>query len=80
MTELAGPAGITLTGMKKHLQVLEDARLVTTYKVGRTRRCRLGPQRLEDARLWITGHQQQLEDRLDRFAELLEQEKKGTPP
>ena len=52
--ELAGPVGITLTGMKKHIQVLEDAGLVTTEKVGRSRQCRLGQERLEDAMAWIS--------------------------
>lgn len=63
--ELAAPAGMTLTGMKKHLQVLEDAGLIRTEKVGRSRVCRLGPERLDDARTWITFYQRLWEQRLD---------------
>src|SRR6266508_4054697 len=65
ISELAEPFGITLTGMKKHVQVLEEARLVTTEKVGRTRHCRLGPESLEDAMQWIQMYRQQWERRLD---------------
>jgi DNA-binding transcriptional ArsR family regulator len=75
ITELAAPAGITLTGMKKHVRVLEDAELVTTEKVGRSRRCTLGPRRLEDAQAWIEMHRRMLDERLDRFGELLERTK-----
>jgi DNA-binding transcriptional ArsR family regulator len=53
ISELADPFGMTLTGMKKHVRVLEDAGLVTTEKVGRTRHCRLGPERLQDVQDWI---------------------------
>ena len=53
ITELAEPFGMSLTGLKKHVQILEEARLVTTEKVGRTRQCRLGPEHLEDAVKWI---------------------------
>ena len=72
ITELAEPFGISLTGMKKHVRVLEDAELVTTEKVGRARRCRPGPRRLEDVREWMDMYQRMLEERLDRFGELLE--------
>jgi DNA-binding transcriptional ArsR family regulator len=63
--ELAQPSGMTLTGMKKHVQVLEDAELVVTEKVGRSRQCRLGTERLEDAMAWITFYQRLWERRLD---------------
>jgi DNA-binding transcriptional ArsR family regulator len=56
ISELAGPTGMTLTGLKKHVQILEDARLVTTEKIGRTRHCRLGPDHLDDAAHWIQSH------------------------
>ncbi|MGI8803043.1 MAG: ArsR/SmtB family transcription factor [Solirubrobacteraceae bacterium] len=79
VTELAEPFGISLTGMKKHIRVLEDAELVSTRKVGRTRRCRLGARRLDDVQEWIDGYRQMLEERLDRFEELLERTK-GTQP
>lgn len=72
ITELAEPFGITLTGCKKHVGVLEEAGLVVTEKVGRARQCRLGPQRLDDVREWTDMYRQMLEERLDRFGELLE--------
>ena len=78
ITELAEPFEMSLTGMKKHVRVLEDVELVTTEKAGRARRCTLGPRRLEDAQRWIETYRQMLEARLDRFGELLEQTK-GEP-
>ncbi|MDX6727063.1 MAG: hypothetical protein QOK49_1868 [Baekduia sp.] len=78
ITELAEPFAISLTGMKKHVQVLEDVKLVTTEKVGRARRCTLGPGRLEDVEQWTQAYRQMLDARLDRFGELLERQK-GTP-
>jgi DNA-binding transcriptional ArsR family regulator len=78
ITELAEPFGISLTGMKKHVRVLEDAELVTTEKVGRARRCSLGPRRLEDVQDWIETYRRMLEERFDRFGELLERTK-GMP-
>jgi len=77
ITQLAEPFGISLTGMKKHVRVLEDAELVTTEKVGRARQCRLGPRRLEDVQEWIEMYRRMLNERLDRFGELL-QRPKGT--
>lgn len=84
ITELAQPFGISLTGMKKHVRVLEQAELVRTTKVGRTRRCEIGPRRLDDLREWMETYRQMLEERLDRFGELLdrqdrEQEQGGRP-
>jgi len=63
--ELAEPLGMTLTGVKKHVQVLEDAGLVTTEKVGRSRQCTLGTERLDDVVTWITLYQRLWERRLD---------------
>jgi DNA-binding transcriptional ArsR family regulator len=63
--ELAEPFGMTLTGLKKHVQVLEAAGLVTTEKVGRSRQCRLGSERLDDAMAWISFYQRLWERRLD---------------
>jgi DNA-binding transcriptional ArsR family regulator len=77
ISELAEPFGITLTGMKKHVRVLEDAELVTTAKVGRVRRCKLGPRRLEDVQAWIDAYRRMLDERLDRFGELLERRKES---
>jgi DNA-binding transcriptional ArsR family regulator len=78
ITELAEPFGISLTGMKKHVRVLEEAELVTTEKVGRARRCSLGPRRLEDVQEWIDLYRRMLDERLDRFGELFERQK-GDP-
>lgn len=69
---------MSLTGLKKHVRVLEDAQLVTTGKVGRARRCSLGPRRLEDVEQWIDSYRRMLDERLDRFGELLERTK-GVP-
>jgi DNA-binding transcriptional ArsR family regulator len=71
ITELAERFRMTLTGMKKHVRVLEEARLVTSEKVGRVRTCSLGPRRLEDERAWIAKYQQMLEERYDHLDELL---------
>jgi DNA-binding transcriptional ArsR family regulator len=68
----SGPAAMSLTGMKKHLRVLEEAGLVETEKVGRTRRCSLGPKRLEDVQAWMDSYRAMLEERFDRLEELLE--------
>jgi DNA-binding transcriptional ArsR family regulator len=78
ITELADPFGISLTGMKKHVRVLEEAGLVSTEKVGRARRCNLGPRRLEDVEEWTEMYRRMLDERLDRFGELLERTK-GVP-
>jgi DNA-binding transcriptional ArsR family regulator len=78
ITDLAEPYGISLTGMKKHVRVLEDAELVTTEKVGRARLCRLGPRRLDDVQEWMETYRRMLDERLDRFGELLERTK-GVP-
>jgi DNA-binding transcriptional ArsR family regulator len=77
ITQLAEPLGITLTGVKKHVQLLEDSDLVTTRKVGRVRECELGNRRLEDVEQWITDYRQAVEQRLDRMAELLERRKES---
>ena len=75
ITELAEPFGISLTGTKKHVRVLEEAELVATEKVGRARRCSLGPRRLEDVQDWMDMYRRMLDERLDRFGELLERTK-----
>jgi DNA-binding transcriptional ArsR family regulator len=75
VSELAEPFGMTLTGMKKHVQLLEDAGLVRTEKVGRTRVCALGPQDLDAVQRWIGSYRLMLTERLDRLGELLERTK-----
>jgi len=75
ITDLAAKFEMTLTGMKKHVTVLEEAGLVKTKKVGRVRSCRLGPRRLEDETEWITKYREMLEERLDHLGKFLERTK-----
>ena len=75
ISELAEPFQISLTGCKKHVRVLEDAELVDTRKVGRSRHCSLGPRRLDDARLWIESYGRTLEERLERLDQFLQDTK-----
>ena len=63
---------MTLTGIKKHVGILEEAQLVTTEKIGRVRICRLGPRLLDEETAWIAGYQQMLEARLDRLGQFLD--------
>jgi DNA-binding transcriptional ArsR family regulator len=65
ITELAEPFGMSLTGMKKHIRLLEEANLVATEKIGRARRCELVPYAFEGISTWLT--------RLDRFAQVVQQ-------
>jgi DNA-binding transcriptional ArsR family regulator len=76
ISQLAQPFGMSLTGMKKHVQVLEEAKLVVSEKVGRTRHCRLGPERLDDAFDWIEFYRNQWNRRLDGLEAYIA-EKKG---
>jgi DNA-binding transcriptional ArsR family regulator len=71
ISDLAAGFEMTLTGIKKHVRILEEAKLVTTEKVGRVRTCSLGPRRLEDEQAWIRKYQQRLEARYDRLDEFL---------
>ncbi len=75
ISELAEPFGMSLTGLKKHVRILEDAELVSTEKVGRARQCTLGPRRLEDVQSWIDQYRRVLDGRLDRLGELLEDDR-----
>jgi len=72
ISELAEDFEMTLTGIKKHVSVLEDAKLVTTEKIGRVRHCRLGPRRLDREAKWIETYRRMLEDRLNRLEDFLE--------
>jgi len=72
ISELAERFAITLTGIKKHVRVLEAAGLVTTEKIGRVRQCRLGPRRLDDETAWIASYRRKLEGRLNRLGEFVE--------
>ena len=66
---------MTLTGMKKHVQLLEDAGLVRTEKIGRVRTCTLGSRRLAEVAAWIGNYQKMLDARFDRLDAFLERTK-----
>jgi DNA-binding transcriptional ArsR family regulator len=72
ISELASAFDMTLTGMKKHVQILEEVGLVATEKVGRVRSCKLGPRRLDAETQWMERHREMLEARYDRLAAFLE--------
>jgi DNA-binding transcriptional ArsR family regulator len=76
ITELADKFHMTLTGMKKHVGVLEQVGLVTTEKVGRVRTCKLGPSRLEEEAAWIEGYRRLWEARFDELDRVVEQLKR----
>ena len=65
ITDLAARFRMTLTGMQKHVRVLEQAGLVTTKKVGRVRTCKLGPRRLEEETAWLDGYRRRWDERFD---------------
>ena len=67
---------MTLTGMRKHVGVLEQAELVTTEKVGRVRTCRLGPRRLEEEMAWIEQYRQLWDARFDELDKVVEELKR----
>jgi len=73
ITDLAETYHMTLTGMRKHVGVLEQAGLVTTVKVGRVRTCRLGPRRLEEAREWMEMYRQLWDARFDELESVVEE-------
>ena len=75
ISELAERFDMTLTGMKKHVQVLESAGLVTTKKVGRVRHCSLGARRLDREAEWLATYRRTLEARLNRLGDFLERTK-----
>jgi len=80
ITELADKFHMTLTGMKKHVGVLEQAGLLTTEKVGRVRTCKLGRRRLEEEAMWIERYRQLWDarfDELDRVVEELKRKEKA---
>ena len=78
ISELAAKFEMSLTGIKKHVSLLEEAGLLTTEKVGRVRSCKLGPRRLQDESAWISAYQRMLTERLDHLEDFL-QRTKGTP-
>jgi DNA-binding transcriptional ArsR family regulator len=76
ITELAKKFHMTLTGMKKHVGVLERAGLVATEKVGRVRTCRLGLRRLEEEAAWLERYRQLLDARFDELDKVVEELKR----
>jgi DNA-binding transcriptional ArsR family regulator len=81
ISELAGKFQMTLTGMKKHVGILEEAGLVITEKIGRVRTCKLGARQLEEEAAWIERHRQLWAarfDALDEVVEELKQKEKST--
>ena len=76
ITELADKFHMTLTGMKKHISVLEQAGLVTTEKVGRVRTCKLGLGRLEEETAWIERYRQLWDARFDALDKVVEELKR----
>jgi DNA-binding transcriptional ArsR family regulator len=78
ITELAEKFHMTLTGMKKHVGVLEQAGLVTTKKVGRVRTCKLGLRRLEEEAAWIERYRQLWDARFDELDQVVEALKRKT--
>ena len=80
ISDLAEKFRMTLTGMKKHVGVLEQAGLVMTEKVGRVRTCKLGPRRLQEETAWIERYRQLWDarfDELDRVVEELKRKEKA---
>jgi len=76
ITDLASKFHMTLTGMKKHVGILEQAGLVTTEKVGRVRTCKLGLRRLEEEAAWIERYRQLWDARFDELDKVVEELKR----
>jgi DNA-binding transcriptional ArsR family regulator len=80
---LAEGFGMTLTGIKKHIQVLERAGLVVTHKAGRVRICRLGKRGLDAEAEWIEAHRRLFDERFDALdaiiSELKQEEENESP-
>lgn len=73
ITDLAARFEMTLTGMGKHVRVLERAGLVTTRKVGRVRTCRMGPRRLEEETAWLESYRRRWDERFDELERIVEE-------
>jgi DNA-binding transcriptional ArsR family regulator len=76
ITELADRFHMTLTGMRKHVGVLEKSGLIVTEKVGRVRTCRIGARRLEDVAAWIESYQQLWDARFSELDQVIEELKR----
>jgi DNA-binding transcriptional ArsR family regulator len=71
ITDLAEKFHMTLTGMKKHVGVLEHAGLVSTKKIGRVRKCQLGPRRLEEETAWLERYRKRWDERFDELDKVI---------
>ena len=80
ITALAEKFHMTLTGMKKHVGVLEQAGLVTTEKVGRVRTCKLGPHRLHEVTAWLEQYRRLWEARFEELDKVVEELKRKESP
>ena len=76
ISDLASKFKMTLTGMKKHIGILEKVGLVTTEKVGRVRTCKLGMRRLEEEAAWIENYRQLWAARFDLLDDIVEELKR----
>ncbi|MBN8866236.1 MAG: winged helix-turn-helix transcriptional regulator [Solirubrobacterales bacterium] len=76
ISELAEPAGMSLTGMKKHVRVLEEAKLVVTEKRGRTRWCELADEGFDEAAFWLDEFRRRRHSQLNRLEEVIERRKR----
>jgi DNA-binding transcriptional ArsR family regulator len=76
ITDLAEKFHMTLTGMKKHVGVLEEAGLVTTAKIGRVRTCKLGPRQLPEVTAWLERYRQLWGARFDELDKVVEELKR----
>jgi len=77
ISELAAASEMSLTGLKKHVGILEEAEPATTEKRGRTRHCYLGPRRLDDVTDWVEAYRRSWDESFDRLDQII-QRKKGT--
>src|ERR1700761_8598884 len=73
ITDFAQKFHMTLTGMKKHIAILERAGLVTTKKIGRVRTCKLGLRGVDDVAAWIENYRQLLDTRFDELDRVVEE-------
>jgi DNA-binding transcriptional ArsR family regulator len=73
ITDLAEQFHMTLTGMKKHVGVLEQSGLVTTKKIGRVRTCRLGPRRLKEETEWLERYRRRWDERFDELDKVVDE-------
>ena len=75
VSDLAGPAGMTLTGMKKHLAILEGAGLIRTEKRGRTRWCEISDEGFDEVAFWLDGFRRHRHEQLNRLEEVIDRHK-----